>query len=144
MHQHACTEEQMQRRIAWVEALRSGKYLQGSGCLRGTDNTFCCLGVGIDVVDPNNWLDGSSADSKEGGFAKADAYLHRGLFSLPHEDFMRDEYGLDHDPLVEFFDETQNCKSETYLSRLNDVHNFSFRQIADVIEANFITDVETV
>ena len=28
----------------WVEALRSGQYKQGSGCLR-TNNAYCCLGV---------------------------------------------------------------------------------------------------
>ena len=28
----------------WVEALRSGQYKQGQGCLR-TNNAYCCLGV---------------------------------------------------------------------------------------------------
>lgn len=32
----------------WVEALRSGKYQQGTGCLR-MDDTFCCLGVLCDL-----------------------------------------------------------------------------------------------
>lgn len=33
----------------WVEALRSGKYKQGSGYLRSGDR-FCCLGVACDVL----------------------------------------------------------------------------------------------
>lgn len=33
----------------WVEALRSGKYKQGKGCLRYGDN-YCCLGVLCEVA----------------------------------------------------------------------------------------------
>lgn len=32
----------------WVEALRSGKYKQGKGCLRAGDE-YCCLGVLCDL-----------------------------------------------------------------------------------------------
>lgn len=34
----------------WVSALRSGKYQQGKGYLRLTDNRFCCLGVACDLL----------------------------------------------------------------------------------------------
>lgn len=34
----------------WVKALRSGKYKQGRGALRNTNNEFCCLGVLCDVA----------------------------------------------------------------------------------------------
>ena len=33
----------------WVSALRSGKYKQGEGRLRDSDNNFCCLGVLCDL-----------------------------------------------------------------------------------------------
>lgn len=33
----------------WLEALRSGKYIQGKGELRSMDNRFCCLGVLCDL-----------------------------------------------------------------------------------------------
>lgn len=33
----------------WLEALRSGKYIQGVSKLRNRDNTFCCLGVLCDI-----------------------------------------------------------------------------------------------
>jgi hypothetical protein len=36
----------------WVEALRSGNYKQGKGCLtnvKATGNEYCCLGVACDV-----------------------------------------------------------------------------------------------
>ena len=35
----------------WLEALRSGKYKQGTGKLRSTDDTFCCLGVLCDIAE---------------------------------------------------------------------------------------------
>lgn len=34
----------------WVEALRSGKYKQGSGRLRDDTDRYCCLGVLCDIV----------------------------------------------------------------------------------------------
>ncbi len=44
----------------WVEALRSGKYVQAKGCLRDSrphGDGFCCLGVLCDVIDPEGWDD---------------------------------------------------------------------------------------
>lgn len=38
----------------WLEALKSGKYVQGRGKLRH-DGKYCCLGVLCDVVDPSRW-----------------------------------------------------------------------------------------
>lgn len=42
----------------WVGALRSGKYKQRMGLLRGgpcMEDGFCCLGVALDLIDPNGW-----------------------------------------------------------------------------------------
>ena len=37
----------------WTEALRSEKYSQGIGMLYDSEeNTFCCLGVACDIVNP--------------------------------------------------------------------------------------------
>lgn len=33
----------------WIDALRSGEYVQGYGQLRSEDNKFCCLGVLGDI-----------------------------------------------------------------------------------------------
>jgi hypothetical protein len=35
----------------WLEALRSGKYVQGKNALKREDGSFCCLGVLQDVLD---------------------------------------------------------------------------------------------
>ena len=35
----------------WVSALRGGKYRQARGVLRRDKRTFCCIGVGVMVLD---------------------------------------------------------------------------------------------
>ena len=39
----------------WIAALRSGKYSQGQHELRTPHDTFCCLGVLCDVINPSGW-----------------------------------------------------------------------------------------
>jgi hypothetical protein len=40
----------------WVKALRSGEYNQGQGHLRRQKiESYCCLGVLADVIDPDGW-----------------------------------------------------------------------------------------
>lgn len=42
------------RVVAWIEALRSGKYKRGTSALhkvRSNGEVFCCLGVACDLVD---------------------------------------------------------------------------------------------
>ncbi len=39
----------------WIAALESGKYKKGTSCLRSTGDTFCCLGVLCDIIDPSGW-----------------------------------------------------------------------------------------
>jgi hypothetical protein len=38
----------------WVDALRSGEYTQGVGCLKSTSGNHCCLGVLCELYDKNN------------------------------------------------------------------------------------------
>jgi hypothetical protein len=48
-------------REKWVKELLSGKYKQGTGRLRRTNNkdpardTYCCLGVLCDILNPDGW-----------------------------------------------------------------------------------------
>ena len=43
----------------WLKALRSGNYTQGRLCLRAqqkdSPDKFCCLGVLLDLIHPENW-----------------------------------------------------------------------------------------
>lgn len=62
----------------WIEALRSGEYKQGYGALRDDDDTFCCLGVLCDVIDPDLWNEDTTPLSSDLGVANSSRriYLH--------------------------------------------------------------------
>lgn len=119
----------MKKKIAlkWVEALRSGEYVQGEGELRSSNNSFCCLGVlcnlhaqkhkkiarletdpqkylGQDTVLPNQVRDWAGLGSSNGLF----------------------EYGL--------FKEDNDVNS---LIELNDQECLDFNKIASFIEKNY-------
>lgn len=64
-------------RRALIAVLRSGKYRQGKELLRPTEDTFCCLGVACDLVDPEGWK--YDREALNGG----GAWLHQGMHSLP-------------------------------------------------------------
>jgi hypothetical protein len=40
----------------WANELRDGKYEQGVGKLRSIDDKFCCLAVGVDLIDSSKWI----------------------------------------------------------------------------------------
>jgi len=56
----------------WVAALRSGKYKQGKGALRHSDNTYCCLGVAVSAI--------TNRDPRNG-----QPYIKDGRFGLSHQ-----------------------------------------------------------
>lgn len=109
----------------WVDALRSGKYKQGSGRLRrpsaGGDG-FCCLAVACDVYDENGW-DGVR-------YAGEDAYMPLRVSRW---------LGLPHQPAVDVGICVGGHHETTNLIALNDTEGYNFQQIADVIEQNFLT-----
>jgi hypothetical protein len=47
----------MDKRIKnrWIKALTSGKYKQGQNDLRNVNETYCCLGVLLCVLDNKGW-----------------------------------------------------------------------------------------
>jgi hypothetical protein len=99
----------------WVEALRSGKYAQGTGRLRDGDS-FCCLGVLCDLSDSSKW----------DGFRTYD-----GATALPPFRLARD-VGIPGGECI--VTECRDRRGESVtLAELND-HGFSYAQIADVIE----------
>lgn len=121
----------------WVEALRSGDYLQTQDALQHTKDTdenpagFCCLGVlcdvavkeGLDIkVVPLNGgqvLYGSDEDARLGELPRS-VMEWAGLTSS--------------DPIVEVpnLNGDDRVDNES-LSALNDTYYFTFDQIADVI-----------
>ena len=55
--QHRNTDQESEKgwvvdqelKAKWLEALRSGEYVQGYGALCSRDNEYCCLGVLVEV-----------------------------------------------------------------------------------------------
>lgn len=108
----------------WIAALRSGKYKQGRNLLRTFENdTFCCLGVLCDIHDDGAWEYGGWRGYK--AFPPPDLSGLKnvaGLFDISQSEWA--DLGL---PPEEYEDDTS-------LAVLNDKYEFSFEQIADVIE----------
>jgi hypothetical protein len=106
----------------WIAALRSGKYKQGRFNLRSTDDDYCCLGVLCDIVNPGGW----------GPSVAKDRYRFGGVDNtLP--DHVANGLGMGWGgELPTPVDGTRR------LATLNDTRVYTFDQIADVIEEQFI------
>ena len=106
------TREQVEVRRRWTEALRSGEYPQGKLFLN-SDGRFCCLGVLCEVsgVHKQRHPDG--------------AMMYEGLVSnLPSS--VRKAAGLCSD--------LGDLGGSPSLTVLNDGYDFTFDEIADVID----------
>lgn len=103
----------------WVEALRSGEYFQGYGMLKHNDS-YCCLGVLCEISKKAKW----KAIQKNSSM-----YLYSGNGEiLPPK--VWEWAGLKSgNPGIE--------EHSHYLSEFNDSRNYSFEDIADLIEQNY-------
>ena len=97
----------------WVAALRSGKYEQGQKGLK-VDNTFCCMGVACDLIDPTRWTAEGQCWDFEG---EGEPFDFGGIATTSNPGI------VDRD-------------SENKLVNMNDVVGRDFNFIADWIEAN--------
>lgn len=108
----------------WVAALRSGEYTQGQGSLKNAKSEYCCLGVLCDVAKK----EGQEVVEKYLTFEGVYAFDGKWLFP-PHS--VRDWAQLSTEaPYV-----LVGAGMER-LDHLNDSGDFSFNQIADLIEAS--------
>ena len=109
----------------WIDALRSGKYTQGRGVLRSRTNSFCCLGVLLDISGKGEWKgDGDSTYD----FVVKDAFFdeewpHWSTISTELEAAGRRITGL-------------SQEQESRLIELNDRVGASFSQIAEWVESH--------
>lgn len=108
------TAPQVRMARKWVEALRSGDYQQARATLKSVDvridgrtESFCCLGVLCEIVEPDNWQDLSLAP------------MHNDDSNYPHRRIRR-RVGM-------------NMSLAKELARLND-GGCSFDHIASEIE----------
>lgn len=105
--------------MKWVKALRSGKYQQTTESLRD-DKGHCCLGVLCALTPYKN------------NYTKMPNDAGNKYESLPIE--IKTLVGCSQsDPIVPF----STDGAEVSLSSLNDDHNKSFAEIADIIEQNW-------
>lgn len=107
----------------WIAALHSGKYVQGRTYLRGTDNTFCCLGVLCQVAIEEGVALRVTAHEYAYQYGDEEA-----IGSLPKE--VRTWADCTANPIVVFpRDDSRNT-----LSSINDMTNLGFHAIADMID----------
>lgn len=133
---------------AWVDVLRSGRFTQGSGKLltRNDDHVehYCCLGVAAKIaVDSGavdleiKWVDNLNvAVFQEPGSSYQEQYV------LP--DSVRRWLGVSGgNPHVfidqDFAEQTHDGDIKPSLTNVND-RGASFAEIADLIEAEWLTD----
>lgn len=103
----------------WVDALRSGEYKQGEGCLK-TDDRFCCLGVLCDLYTKDNPEAKWAGDTFTSGSEAEDYVLT--------DDIVKWAGLPDESPSIRY----------TTLTHLNDAGK-PFPEIADLIEAEYLT-----
>ncbi len=109
----------------WIEALRSGRYEQGTGSLRETEGKYCCLGVLCDLAATRGvglWEPTSNRDVPY-SFLGSDDTLPKKVMEWAGMSSNDGSFGGE-DP------------TESSLMNLNDNSRFDFKQIANVIEAN--------
>ena len=109
----------------WLEALRSGKYQQGTGFLQ-KEGRYCCLGVLCDLFAEDDDCDGEWVQAATGAmkFKPSGDPGRHDFLPVPVSEWADLEHGP-YDPIIGEGDDT--------LSQLND-HGKTFKEIADVIE----------
>lgn len=115
-----------ERRKKWADALRSGKYEQGKGCLRNYEH-FCCLGVACDLY-MNETSDGEWIPYQQ----KIGRYSFKEHFGAVPDQVM-EYFGLKNE-----FGLLKNSQGKTWITTLADVNDdgASFKKIADLIESD--------
>jgi hypothetical protein len=100
----------------WLEALRSGKYKQGSKCLRPKEDEFCCLGVLCDVINNEGWKE----------CAGDELYSYTGPHAYESNTLIPSDLSYELD---------LTTQAQTKLAKMNDSGE-SFEVIAQYIEEN--------
>jgi hypothetical protein len=111
----------------WIEALRSGDYEQGKGQLKFGDK-YCCLGVLCEIAVKENIIEKYEHNNKSCyGEEHQLAYLPKKIEVW---------VGLDYNPKIIINNNGYN--KEVSLVSLNDDYGYSFKEIADVLEKQYL------
>mgnify|MGYP001765049546 CR=1 FL=1 len=115
------TKTQINLRKRWVKALRSGKYVQGTGGYLGiklgkSPMAYCCLGVACVVLDRQNTIKRASRNGDPC------MVLENGGFTGMPGGFLQNVLGITDDSFA------------IKLAELNDSGEYTFEDLADIIE----------
>ena len=119
----------------WIEALRSGKFMQGKKVLR-KDNEFCCLGVAAELAGV--LVDVSEGGPKEYGvWNETEDVYNMTTYTFHSYTFHPDFDGNGEPKCPELKRKWNEEYGEDNLAGMND-GGMSFSQIADVIEQDIL------
>jgi len=127
-----------ENKATWIEALRSGKYKQGAYALHQSDR-FCCLGVAIEVLTDLEWEDCDDPfDFEDKKQVKGSQSLSC-TPSLPDDVAEQLGFGdiVPWDVIRKFYLGVLPPIAWTWeglATYLNDTRQFTFNEIADVME----------
>lgn len=113
----------------WIDALRSGEYRQARGALR-TMTGHCCLGVAQEVALKNGWAPGRGLAFLDWGETSLDPEVSR-WFGFRGSDPVSPD-----DPMLVDLHESGE---PVFCVGANDDLDWDFNQIADALEARYIT-----
>lgn len=117
-----------EKKREWVSALRSGDYQQGTGCLRGADGRYCCLGVLCHLQKDGKFKRNPDEVVRTHDDLEAIVYEYEGeLATIVPPVALMNHVDLD-DSIIET------------LTEMNDVEEKTFPEIADWIEGNIQCD----
>ena len=114
----------------WVKALRSGKYKQTRGQLRGKRG-YCCLGVLCDVYDADAWNKSPVFDSYSTPYSFGPM---KECYSLPPKVLAWSD--LKSDVAVVKWLQGRNG-DDVCLASINDSWHWGFKKLAAFIEKNY-------
>lgn len=107
----------------WVDALRSGKYVQGYDTLKNNSGEYCCLGVLCDLAAKEGVV-----QEKLLTYGAGSKYYYDGEGSVLPDSVM------DWASLEDIIVRVEYEDAPVSLDDLNDSHRLTFNQIADLIE----------
>ena len=121
------TTEQSNNLAAWIDALRSGDYLQTQHYMSTInsldDHRYCCLGVACDISSLGGWI--KETQDPEDKLSKG---WERLSYSIPNT---YPKYSSFSPAVARYFG--IHSDMEGYLIHLNDNKKYSFSKIADVL-----------
>lgn len=125
-------EEQKANRDKWVAALRGGEFQQTQACLRDSYG-YCCLGVAAELAAREGVIEGvpgHSAWRYDGHPTALTSAVQSWLGIGSSVGLLRETGSLSN--------LTFTAEEIGSLSSLNDAANYTFEQIADVIESDYV------